>query len=337
MPRLELGEYVAEVVTGEVGPRPGLRDPDDAEVPKIRRLAARLEAKYGRIGIGDWRVRGVGLVVFGLRRAALDDIAWSGRLARWVALSRGLAAAPDHEGDSLDARDRGYFDEVAAFLAEVQTQRIDRAPLESVETWAGACARTSERLPPSPEDEARFPRDELVSDRRRLRELWDFLWRAHVGTDRMPAPGRSDIRTVLRSDTGERRYRRLHVRRRDARATSRLRVGAQERGRRRPTASPPLCHEPYRRRWTRRQLTRSATGSRRSSVRDRRESVKEPVDRRRERTREALTAHCTAFIMSKIGRYMLTTMPPTTTPSTTIMIGSSSDSSALTAASTSPS
>jgi hypothetical protein len=48
-------------------------------------------------------------------------------------------------------------------------------------------------------------------------------------------------------------------------------------------------------------------------------------------------AYCTAFIMSKIGRYIATTMPPTTTPSTTIMIGSSSDMSTLTAASTSSS
>jgi hypothetical protein len=47
--------------------------------------------------------------------------------------------------------------------------------------------------------------------------------------------------------------------------------------------------------------------------------------------------HCTAFTMSKIGRYMATTMPPTTTPSTTIMIGSMSESSVPTAASTSSS
>ena len=45
----------------------------------------------------------------------------------------------------------------------------------------------------------------------------------------------------------------------------------------------------------------------------------------------------TAFTMSKIGRYIATTMPPTTTPKNTIMIGSSSDSNALTAASTSSS
>src|SRR6185295_16377906 len=47
--------------------------------------------------------------------------------------------------------------------------------------------------------------------------------------------------------------------------------------------------------------------------------------------------YCTAFTMSKIGRYMAMTMPPTMTPSTTIMTGSMSDSSALTAASTSSS
>jgi hypothetical protein len=47
--------------------------------------------------------------------------------------------------------------------------------------------------------------------------------------------------------------------------------------------------------------------------------------------------YCTAFIMSKIGRYMATTMPPTTTPRITIMIGSMSERSALTATSTSSS
>jgi hypothetical protein len=44
-----------------------------------------------------------------------------------------------------------------------------------------------------------------------------------------------------------------------------------------------------------------------------------------------------ALTMSKIGRYMATTMPPTMTPSTTIMTGSIRDSSALTATSTSAS
>lgn len=56
-------------------------------------------------------------------------------------------------------------------------------------------------------------------------------------------------------------------------------------------------------------------------------------------TRTGLTGdtgdYCTALIMSKMGRYIATTIPPTTTPSTTIISGSSSDSSALTAASTS--
>jgi hypothetical protein len=48
-------------------------------------------------------------------------------------------------------------------------------------------------------------------------------------------------------------------------------------------------------------------------------------------------AHCTAFIMSKIGRYIATTMPPTITPRTTIMIGSINESRAETATSTSSS
>src|SRR5437588_813751 len=47
--------------------------------------------------------------------------------------------------------------------------------------------------------------------------------------------------------------------------------------------------------------------------------------------------YCTALTISKIGKYIATTMPPTITPSTTIMTGSMSDSSALTAASTSSS
>ena len=47
--------------------------------------------------------------------------------------------------------------------------------------------------------------------------------------------------------------------------------------------------------------------------------------------------YCTVFIMSKIGRYIATTMPPTTTPRTTIIIGSISERSALTATSTSSS
>ena len=50
--------------------------------------------------------------------------------------------------------------------------------------------------------------------------------------------------------------------------------------------------------------------------------------------REAL-AYCTALIMSKIGRYIATTMPPTTTPSSTIITGSISESSPDTAVSTS--
>ncbi len=49
------------------------------------------------------------------------------------------------------------------------------------------------------------------------------------------------------------------------------------------------------------------------------------------------SAYWTAFTMSKIGRYIATTMPPTTTPSTTIMMGSIKLSNALTATSTSAS
>ncbi len=49
------------------------------------------------------------------------------------------------------------------------------------------------------------------------------------------------------------------------------------------------------------------------------------------------TCYCTAFTMSKIGRYIATTMPPTITPRTTIMIGSMRESSAPTATSTSES
>jgi len=49
------------------------------------------------------------------------------------------------------------------------------------------------------------------------------------------------------------------------------------------------------------------------------------------------SSYCTALIMSKIGRYIATTIPPTMTPRNTIMIGSSSDSRPLTAASTSSS
>ncbi len=49
------------------------------------------------------------------------------------------------------------------------------------------------------------------------------------------------------------------------------------------------------------------------------------------------THYCTAFIMSKIGRYIATTMPPTMTPSTTIITGSIRESSDPTATSTSSS
>ena len=47
--------------------------------------------------------------------------------------------------------------------------------------------------------------------------------------------------------------------------------------------------------------------------------------------------YCTAFIMSKIGRYIAITMPPTITPRITIMAGSMRERSALTATSTSSS
>ena len=45
--------------------------------------------------------------------------------------------------------------------------------------------------------------------------------------------------------------------------------------------------------------------------------------------------YCTALIMSKIGRYMLTTIPPTTTPRNTIITGSRRLNKFVTAASTS--
>jgi len=48
-----------------------------------------------------------------------------------------------------------------------------------------------------------------------------------------------------------------------------------------------------------------------------------------------LSFYCTALIMSKIGRYIATTMPPTITPRNTIMTGSIRLSSPLTAVSTS--
>ena len=51
----------------------------------------------------------------------------------------------------------------------------------------------------------------------------------------------------------------------------------------------------------------------------------------------AVSRYCTAFIMSKIGRYIATTMPPTMTPSTTIITGSMRDSRDDTATSTSSS
>ena len=47
--------------------------------------------------------------------------------------------------------------------------------------------------------------------------------------------------------------------------------------------------------------------------------------------------YCTALTMSKIGRYIATTMPPTTTPRNTIINGSNSASNPETAASTSSS
>ena len=47
--------------------------------------------------------------------------------------------------------------------------------------------------------------------------------------------------------------------------------------------------------------------------------------------------YCTAFTISKIGRYIATTMPPTMTPRTTIITGSMRESRAPTATSTSSS
>jgi hypothetical protein len=58
------------------------------------------------------------------------------------------------------------------------------------------------------------------------------------------------------------------------------------------------------------------------------------------RTKFAATytrGYCTAFIMSKIGRYIATTIPPTTTPRITIIAGSMRLISELTATSTSSS
>jgi hypothetical protein len=54
-------------------------------------------------------------------------------------------------------------------------------------------------------------------------------------------------------------------------------------------------------------------------------------------SRLAKWRYCTALIMSKIGRYMATTMPPTTTPRNTIITGSINESRFDTAASTSSS
>ena len=54
-------------------------------------------------------------------------------------------------------------------------------------------------------------------------------------------------------------------------------------------------------------------------------------------SRFPIPGYCTALIMSKIGRYMATTMPPTTTPRNTIMTGSRRERSPPTAASTSSS
>jgi hypothetical protein len=55
------------------------------------------------------------------------------------------------------------------------------------------------------------------------------------------------------------------------------------------------------------------------------------------RMRVSVPAYWTAFIMSKIGRYIATTMPPTITPSTTIITGSINERSEPTATSTSSS
>jgi len=50
---------------------------------------------------------------------------------------------------------------------------------------------------------------------------------------------------------------------------------------------------------------------------------------------EVLGPYCTVWIMSKIGKYIDTTIPPTMIPRNTIMIGSITDVIASTAASTS--
>ena len=54
-------------------------------------------------------------------------------------------------------------------------------------------------------------------------------------------------------------------------------------------------------------------------------------------SRPLVFSYCTALIMSKIGRYIATTIPPTTTPRNTIITGSRSANNPLTAASTSSS
>jgi hypothetical protein len=55
------------------------------------------------------------------------------------------------------------------------------------------------------------------------------------------------------------------------------------------------------------------------------------------RSREQQLGYCTAFIISKIGRYIAITIPPTITPRQTIIAGSIRLSSELTATSTSSS
>jgi hypothetical protein len=109
--------------------------------------------------------------------------------------------------------------------------------------------------------------------------------------------------------------------------SERVRLGERHQRVGRPAAARPLirgcgCEE---------CATIAARLARAETEKGRRRRPFFPADLRR------AECYCTAFIMSKIGRYMATTMPPTTTPRITIMIGSMSERSALTATSTSSS
>jgi hypothetical protein len=185
MPRLEIDEIVARVVTDEFGPRPGLRDPDQTESEKISRFAAKLKTKYGSLGIGDWAIRGVGRVVFGLRRASLQRSNWTRELPRWIALARKCAAG--EASVPMPHPDREQFRALAGFLEHIDEGHQTRAPVDAIEAWSAVCARNAELLARSDADDAHIIRYEQLSDQALLRDVWDFLWRTHVGSDDMPA------------------------------------------------------------------------------------------------------------------------------------------------------